>query len=149
MCSESAAVSRDLPIPGSPEISTARPSLLCACSHRRISSSISSSRPRLEPAHRAAFAQHPPCQLRLGKAGERLRPEVFQIEKPADLLAGRFADDQRVRRGPGLQPGGEVRRLTDDPALLRRTLADQIRRPRRARWRRRALRANPVAPAIG
>ena len=29
-------------------------------------------------------------------------------------------------RGQGLQPGGEVRRLADDPALLCGTLADQI-----------------------
>src|SRR5205814_290395 len=31
----------------------------------------------LEPAHLAAFAQHPPGALRLGKAGKLLRPEVF------------------------------------------------------------------------
>ena len=35
-------------------------------------------------------------------------------------------DDDRVRLGQGLQPGGEVRRLADDRLLLRRTLADQI-----------------------
>ena len=45
MCAESAAVSRDLPMPGSPEISTTRPSPLFACSQRRRSNSISSSRP--------------------------------------------------------------------------------------------------------
>ena len=38
-------MSRDLPMPGSPEISTTRPSPLFACSQRRSSSSISSSRP--------------------------------------------------------------------------------------------------------
>ena len=53
--------------------------------------------------------------MRLGKAGELLRPEVFEIEQPADLTACRFADDQRVRRGQSLQPSGEVRRLADDP----------------------------------
>jgi hypothetical protein len=45
MCSDKAAASRDLPIPGSPEIRTTRPSPLFACCQRRISSSISSSRP--------------------------------------------------------------------------------------------------------
>ena len=55
-----------------------------------------------------------------------MRPEVFQIEQLADLPAGRFGDDQRVRRGQGLQPSGKVRRLADDPALLRGALADQI-----------------------
>jgi len=48
--------------------------------------------------------------LRPTKAGKLLRSEVFQIEQPADLPARRFPDDQRVRRGQGLQLGGEVRR---------------------------------------
>ena len=43
-----------------------------------------------------------------------------------DLPAGRFADHQRVRCRQGLQPSGKVRRLADDPALLRCALADQI-----------------------
>ena len=64
--------------------------------------------------------------LRLGKAGERLRPEIGELEQPADLPARALGDDERVRRGQRLQPGGEVRRLADDPALLRRTRADQI-----------------------
>ena len=64
--------------------------------------------------------------MRLGKAGKRLRAEIVEIEQPADLPARRFADDQRIRRGKRLQPGGEVRRLADDPTLLRGTLADQI-----------------------
>jgi hypothetical protein len=64
--------------------------------------------------------------LRLAKTGERLRPEVFQIEKPADLPARRIANNQRVRGGQALQSGGEVGRLANDPALLCGTLADQI-----------------------
>src|SRR5205807_1164098 len=44
---------------------------------------------RLEAADRAALAHHPPGALRLGKTGELLRPEVFQIEQPADLSARR------------------------------------------------------------
>ena len=56
MCSDSAAVSRDLPMPGSPEISTTRPSPLFVCCQRRISSSTSSSRPTsgVPPERRAS-----------------------------------------------------------------------------------------------
>jgi hypothetical protein len=36
-----------------------------------------------------------------GKAGQRLRPEIGEIEQPADLPARRFGDDQRVRRSRG------------------------------------------------
>jgi hypothetical protein len=57
--------------------------------------------------------------LRFAKAGELLWPEILQIEQPTDLPACRLGNDQRVRRGQGLQPGGEVRRLADNPALLR------------------------------
>jgi len=64
--------------------------------------------------------------LRLGKPGKSLPSEIGEVEQPADLPAGRFADDQRVRRSQTLQPGGEVRRLADDAALLCGTLADQI-----------------------
>src|SRR5208282_6488026 len=81
---------------------------------------------RLEAAYLAAFAQDAPRALRLGKAGKLLRPEVFEIEQPADLPARRLGDDKRVRRGERLQPGGEVRGLADDASLLRGTLADQI-----------------------
>jgi hypothetical protein len=38
-------------------------------------------------------------------------------------LAG---DDDRVRRGQGLQSGGEVGRLADDRLFLHRALADQV-----------------------
>ena len=65
-------------------------------------------------------------RLRLGEAGERLGSEIGEVEQPADLPAGRFGDDQCVRHGQTLQPGGEVRGLADDPALLRCALTDQI-----------------------
>ena len=152
MCSESAAVSRDLPMPGSPEISTTRPSPLFACCQRRISSSTSSSRPTsgVVPERKAsnrltiaALANDPPGRLRLGKAGERLRPEIVEIEQPADLPARRFGNDQRVRRGQRLQPGGEVRRLADDRRAPAPRPRRSDRRPRRARWRCRAARSEP------
>ena len=66
------------------------------------------------------------ARLRLGKSRKGLRPETGEIEQPADLPARRFADDERVRRGKRLQPGGEVRGLADDPALLCGALAEQI-----------------------
>src|SRR4029077_7663325 len=81
---------------------------------------------RLEPAQHLALANDPPGRLRLPKASESLRTEISEIEQPADLAARRFADDQRARRGQRLQPGGEVRRLSDDPALLCRPFADQV-----------------------
>jgi hypothetical protein len=37
--------------------------------------------------------------MRLSKPGKRLRPKFGEIEHGADLPAGRFADDQGVRRG--------------------------------------------------
>jgi len=55
-----------------------------------------------------------------------LRPEIGEIEQSADLAARRFGDDQRVRRGQGLHPGGEVRSLAEDAAFLRGTRTDQI-----------------------
>jgi len=72
----------------------------------------------LEAADLAAFAQDPPGALGFAKAGELLRPQILQVEQPADLPARCFANDQRVRHGQTLQPGSEVRRLADDPALL-------------------------------
>jgi hypothetical protein len=92
---------------------------------------------RLEPAHRAAFAQDKPGTLRLGEAGKLLRPEVPQIEQSADLPARRSGDHQCVRRSKGLQPGSEVRRLADDLVLkaVRHTevLIDEMRAAEAAR----------------
>src|SRR5262249_37186509 len=80
----------------------------------------------LEPAHLAAFAQYPPGALRLGKAGKLLQPEGFQIKQLAHLPTGPSCAPPRVRRPRGRPPSGKVRRLADDPALLRCALADQI-----------------------
>jgi len=79
----------------------------------------------LKPGN-SPLANDPPGALRLGKAGKHLWAEIGEIEQPADLRARRFGDDQRVRHSQGLQPGGKVRRLADDPALLRGTLVDQV-----------------------
>ena len=135
MLSISAAVSRDLPMPGSPEISTTRPSPALACRQRRKSRSSSSSRPTsgvacVRSASKrltiAAFAEHPPSRCGSAKPGKRLRSKIVDLEQTADLPSRAFGDDERVRRGQGLQPCGEVRGLADDPALLRGALADQV-----------------------
>ena len=70
MCSESAAVIRDLPMPGSPEIRTTRPSPLFACCQRRESSSTSSSRPTsgVSPERRASKRLSAPLSLRTRQA---------------------------------------------------------------------------------
>ena len=81
---------------------------------------------RLEPAQHPALAEHPPRRLPLGEARQRLRAEIGKIEQSADLPARRIGDDQRVRRGQGLQPGGEVGCLANHSLFLRRALANQI-----------------------
>src|SRR5262249_3991893 len=80
----------------------------------------------LEAADDAAFADHLPGARCLGEAGERLRPEVFDLDQTAELTPRAVGDDDPVRRGDGLQASGQVRRLADDAALLRITLADQV-----------------------
>ena len=64
--------------------------------------------------------------LRLGKTGERLGPEILDLEQRADLSPGAVGNDQGARPGQRLQTGGEVWRLADDAPLLRSTRADQI-----------------------
>src|SRR5262245_55099993 len=78
----------------------------------------------LETAQDTALAEHAPGVLRFGKPGETLRPQIFDLEQSADLPARALGNDERVGLGQSLQPGGEVRRLADDPALLRGTGAD-------------------------
>src|SRR5215472_6572977 len=81
---------------------------------------------RLEAADDAAFADHLPGARRPDEAGERLRPEVLNLEQTAELAPRAIGDDHPVGRGDGLQAGRQVRRLADDAALLRGTLADQV-----------------------
>ena len=52
---------------------------------------------RLEAAQDAAFADHAPGALRLGKTGERLRPEILDLEERADLPSRALGDDERAR----------------------------------------------------
>src|SRR5262249_36051919 len=69
---------------------------------------------RLEAAQNDAFADYPPSALPLRKAGERLRAEVLDLEQGADLLARTLGDNECIRLGERLKPGGEVRRLAND-----------------------------------
>ena len=135
MCSESAAVSRDLPMPGSPEISTTRPSPLFACCQRRSSSSTSSSRPTsgVVPERSASNRLTAPLspktrQARCGSA------------KPASCCGPRSSRSNNspiccrvlaamTRRGgcsERLQPRREIWGFADHRLFLRRALADQI-----------------------
>jgi hypothetical protein len=63
---------------------------------------------RLEAADDAALASHLPGARRLGKARERLRPEIFDLEQTADLMPRAIGDDDPVGRGQSLQPRREV-----------------------------------------
>jgi len=56
--------------------------------------------------------------LRLGKTGERLGPEILDLEQRADLSPGTLGNDQRARPSQRLQTGSEVWRLAE---LLRST----------------------------
>ena len=87
---DSAAVMRDLPIPGSPETNTTRPSPSFACCQRRNKSSSSSSRPTsgVVPERNASKRLTTPLSpttrqaaLWLGKTGERLGPEILDLEQ--------------------------------------------------------------------
>ena len=81
---------------------------------------------RLEPARDDARTQHLPGRHRRGDALDLDGAEIAVLEEIADQPARARGDDDRVRLGQGLQPGGEVRRLADDRLLLRRAFADQI-----------------------
>ena len=81
---------------------------------------------RLEPARDGARTQYLPGRHRRGDALDLDGAEIAVLEEIADQPARARGDDDRVRLGQGLQPGGEVRRLADDRLLLRRAFADQI-----------------------
>ena len=80
----------------------------------------------LEPARDDARTQHLPSRHRRGDALDLDGAEIAVLEEIADQPARARGDDDRVRLGQGLQPGGEVRRFADDRLLLRRAFADQI-----------------------
>lgn len=132
---DSAAVSRDLPIPGSPQTNTTRPSPDFACCQRRSSWSSSSSRPtsgavpERNASNRLATPLSPTTrQARCGSAkpasGWGPRSSISNSVPICRRVA--VGNDQGARPGQRLQAGGEVWRLADDTALLRGTRTDQI-----------------------
>ena len=122
-------------MPGSPEMSTTQPSPSLASSHRRSNSSISSSRPTsgvvvarsaskrpsAAPSPSACHAAHV-----LSETFERNDAEIAIFEQSAGQATRALRDHHRARRGDGLEPGGQIRRLADHRLLLRRAGADQI-----------------------
>src|ERR1700737_2620004 len=82
--------------------------------------------PNALPAYDTAFPDDVPNALWLRKPGDRLRPEIKELEKAADLPSRALGDDKRARSGQRLQPGSEVRGLADHTALLSCALADQV-----------------------
>src|SRR6516165_2635719 len=53
----------------------------------------------LKAADDPALADHTPGTLWLAKTGERLRPEILQLEQHADLSPGAVGNDQGARPG--------------------------------------------------
>src|SRR5215471_11553613 len=127
---------RDLPMPGSPEISTTWPSPALARAQRRSRRSISSSRPTsgvsADPCNASnrpgdsARAQYLPRRCRPGDAFNLERAEIAVLKQIANEPSRTRGDDDCVRFGQGLQPGGEVGRLADDRLFLRWACANQI-----------------------
>ena len=95
-----AAIRRDLPMPGSPEISTARPWPPFACPQRLSSSSSSSSRP-ISGVSRAAWSASKrlwPISLSEDLEGRHGILQAFQLH------ASQFATVEQVRQAVALWP---------------------------------------------
>ena len=145
----SAAVSRDLPIPASPDRSTTWPSPVFAFDQRRSSSSSSSSRPTSSVRPLACSASK-----RLSTAaGSQRRPrphrprDAFEVLCPPGLVVrtgcrSAFACSQRQPRVFGsampLQTCSDVRRLADNPLAPapHPTRSDRRLRPIQSQCRR-------------
>src|ERR1700688_2387855 len=134
--SKSAAVSRDLPIPASPESSTTWPSPLFAFDQRRSSSSSSSSRPtRAVRPVACSASKRPSAELARSAAKARTGPvmpfevscpQVLKLEQIAKELAGVFSNHHAIRVCNALQTRRKVGRLAYNGLLLRSARADQI-----------------------
>ena len=127
--SRNAAVSRDLPMPASPESSTTWPSPAFALAQRRSRSSLSSSRPTSAVSPPACSASNRlSCELALSAAKARVGPATpLRSCGPRSSSSNRLPSSLRVPSAMttlsgsaiALQPRGEVRRVADDAALLR------------------------------
>src|SRR3954452_24265877 len=136
MFSKSAAVSRDLPMPASPDRSTTWPSPLFALAQRRSSSSYSSSRPtravrplacraskRLSTELARSAAQTctdsgmPLSSLAPRSWSSKILPRSLRVLSAITTMFG-SASPLQTRR--------EVGRLADDATLLRGRRSDQV-----------------------
>ena len=125
---------RDLPIPGSPEISTTQPSPPFACSHRRMSRSISSSRPTSgvvvarNASNRLSAGPVPnTCYARtLGEAfqGDGPKVAVFEQSTGQPLCARR--DDDSSWLGQRLEASSQIRGFADYRLFLCCAPTDQV-----------------------
>jgi hypothetical protein len=87
---------------------------------------------RLEAVLDPSLARDPPDRERLGKALQALRPDLVELEQPADQSARRVADHDSVRRGQHLHPRGKVRHVADHDRFAGDAFADQVTHHRRA-----------------
>ena len=133
--SSNAAVSRDLPMPASPERSTTWPSPAFACPspQQQIGFFLAPDErgeparvQRLEAAFLRALSQRREGAGRPGQALEVLWAEIGKFEQVAQQLPRALGNDDAVGRGDPLQPCGEVRRVADDAALLRLSRPQKI-----------------------
>ena len=134
--SSSAAVSRDLPIPASPESNTTWPSTgLCLrpAPQQQFEFFFASdevgqtaSVQRLEAAFRRTRPQRRPGSHRPRDALEVLCSKVLKLEQIAQELSRAFGNDNAVRLCNALQARRKVRRLANDGLLLRSARADQV-----------------------
>src|SRR5919198_1451061 len=136
MRSASAAARRDLPIPGSPEISTTCPSpfqarrlafqqeidLVLAADEIGQTSHVD----RLEAALGIGYALDRPRCDRLGNTLDLVPAEVTQMKQIAEQPTRGAGDDDRPGLGQGQKAGCEVRRLPDHSVLPQRTLAAKV-----------------------
>ena len=91
----------------------------------------------LEPARDDARPQYLPGRHRRGDALDLDGAEIAVLEEIADQPARARGDDDRVRLGQGLQPGGEVRASRRRPIAPAPSLRRSDRRRPPARWRSR------------
>ena len=125
-----------MPIPGSPPSRTIWPSPSFACSQRSNRRASSWSRPTsavversvlgLEPALGRPLADDVPCPHGSRKALELDRTEVAVYEGFSQQAPRRLGNHDAAGLGEPLQPGGQVRSLTDDRPLASFSFTDQF-----------------------
>ena len=114
------SISRDLPIPGSPTISTSWPSPVRARSQRRLKMSNSSSRPTNGVSAPRAAAPAAAARAHDAKEVHRFRypfelvgAELLGDKQPGDLPLHVRGDEDGARFGRALHARGDIRRLAE------------------------------------